>query len=58
MILNHSPSVCALRGWPYILCILGDSGGKVSNVGGDNISHWGKKKSSYEHVFNSEWLLS
>jgi hypothetical protein len=36
--------------------IQGDSGGKVIVLGGDSIGHC-LKKSSNEHVANSEWLL-
>jgi hypothetical protein len=43
MVSNHCPSVSALRGWPDIIYILGNSGGKVSNVGGNKIGHWGEK---------------
>jgi hypothetical protein len=35
--------------------IQGDSGGKINILGGDEIGHC-EKKSSYEHVSNSEWL--
>jgi hypothetical protein len=35
--------------------IQGDSGGKVNILGGNSIGHC-EKKSSYEHVPNSEWL--
>jgi hypothetical protein len=37
------------------LYIQGDSWGKVSILGDDSIGHW-EKKSSYEHVSDSEWL--
>jgi len=33
-----------------------DSGGKVNILEDYSISHWGEKKSSYEHVYNSECL--
>jgi len=33
-----------------------DSGGKVNSLEGDSISH-SMRKSSYKHVYNSEWLL-
>jgi len=36
--------------------IQGDSGGKVSTVGGDRISHC-EGKYSYKHVSNSTYLL-
>jgi hypothetical protein len=36
--------------------IQGDSGGKFNILGCDSIGH-GEKKSSYEYVSNSEWLL-
>jgi hypothetical protein len=41
-----------------LLCcnIQSDSEGKVYIFGGDVIGHCEKKKSSYEHVHNSEWL--
>jgi hypothetical protein len=35
--------------------IQGDIGGKVNILGDDTIGHC-EKKSSYEHVSNSEWL--
>jgi hypothetical protein len=36
----------------------GDSGGKVNILEDYSINHYGrrKKKNSYEHVANSEWL--
>jgi len=33
-----------------------DAGGKVNILEDYSISHWGKKKSLYEHVPNSECL--
>jgi hypothetical protein len=38
-----------------VLNIQSDSGGKVNIFGGHSISHC-EKKSSHEHVSNSEWL--
>jgi len=35
--------------------IQGDSGGKVSSLGGDSTGYW-EKESSYEHVSKSELL--
>jgi hypothetical protein len=37
------------------LCIQDDSGEKVNILRGDSTGHR-DKKSSYEHVSNSEWL--
>ena len=34
----------------------GDSGGRVSILGGDSIGHY-EKRISYVHVSNSEWLV-
>jgi hypothetical protein len=39
----------------YEALIQGDSGGKVNILGGDSIGHC-EEKSSYEHVYISEWL--
>jgi hypothetical protein len=39
-----------------IIAIQGDSGGKVSILGGRIIGHCEKKISSYVNVSNSEWL--
>jgi hypothetical protein len=38
------------------LNIQDDSKGKVNILGGDSVSHC-EKKSLYEHVSNSDWLL-
>jgi hypothetical protein len=35
--------------------IQGDSGRKTNIFGGDSIGYY-KKKGSYEHVYNLEWL--
>lgn len=45
--------------WILTLCRVtqGSSGGKVNILGGNSIGHCEKKKSSFEHVSTSEWLL-
>ena len=53
---NHTPKDSDL---PVIAeNVLGDSGGKGSIVGGDNISHCEIKKRLYECASNSEWAAS
>jgi hypothetical protein len=37
--------------------IQGELGGKINIFEGDSIGHFEKKKSSYKHVSNSEWLM-
>jgi hypothetical protein len=39
-----------------VCLIQGDSGGKVSILGGDSVGHCERKR-SFEHVSNCEWLL-
>jgi hypothetical protein len=47
---THTVLFCTCR-----VCLRGDSGGKVSILGGDRVDHC-EENSSYEHVCSSEWL--
>jgi len=42
---------------PAFSPVYSDAGGKVSILGAEGIGHYNKRKSSYDHVSNCEWLL-
>jgi len=54
---DQADTVSEVSSGKYILCVQGEPGGNVNILGGDSVGHW-EKRTSYEHVPNSEWSES